>query len=133
MVPSRFTFSFGSECKGTGGGGAGRGNVPDWLALQLPGGSGAEGVGDTSPLVRFSGSVIVDVSNTGIEMIGRAFEPGFGGGNAGALAKFTGGGGAQRVGCVASTDLPLTNGGGGAERCGTPPFNAAVSCTVGCT
>lgn len=111
MVPSLLIFSLGSACSGTGGGGAGL------MGCAVP---AVERVGDISPKV--------DVSKTGIEIMGLAVEPGFGGGNAGAPC---GGAGAflANVPFIGLSGLALM-GGGGAALCGG---STTFSCSVGCT
>lgn len=101
MVPSRLMFNLGSACNGTGG-------------------AGAERLGERSPSLPTSPMVNVLESSVGVDIMGRAVEPGLGGGNAGAA----------RVKVSPLFSTALTTGGGGALRCGTPVLS---SCTVGCT
>lgn len=64
MVPSRLTFSLGSACRGTGG---------------------ADRLGERSSVLSLSGTMVnVLESSLGGEIMGRAVEPGLGGGKAGA-------------------------------------------------
>lgn len=112
MVPSRLIFSLGSACSGTGGAGASRV------------GESSPSPGRQSSSPPLSGTMVsVLESSFGLDMMGRAVEPGFGGGSAGAAR----GNVSPRL-----EVLSFTTGGGGALRCGTPVC-AASCCTVGCT
>ncbi|KNC31406.1 hypothetical protein FF38_03875 [Lucilia cuprina] len=105
MVPSLLTFNLGSLCKGTGGGGAGFKNST----------SGTVGAGLVGDIVS------VEFSNTGMEIIGRAVEPGFGGGKAGpgAVLGAIGTAGAFLVKVPFNLTSLGLRGGGGAALCGT--------------
>lgn len=112
IVPSLFTFSLGSACKGTGGGGAGLRTSPGAK------GAGRQGVMSVELPAVFKGN--------GMDIIGLAVDPGLGGGKAGACTPLAFGGGGAFLESVPFifTSFGLIGGGGAA-------LWGALSCSVG--